>query len=84
MYLVVLFTLHLAEDINEDGSLKSAAAEALRTSSGAEGEKGEPLADPKPKGNGGFSEEKALEEAKKKLEGVSLDGKPDDSSDDVD
>jgi len=84
VYLVVLFTLHLAEDINEDGSLKPAAIEALRTSSGAEGEKGEPLADPKPKDNGGFDEDKALEEAKKKLEGVSLDEKPDGGNDDVD
>ena len=42
------------------------------------------MADPKPKDNGGFDEDKALEEAKKKLEGVSLDEKPDGGNDDVD
>ncbi|KAK4225420.1 hypothetical protein QBC38DRAFT_264290 [Podospora fimiseda] len=84
VYLVVLFTLHRAEDINEDGSLKPAAIEALRKSSGAEGEKGESLADHKSEENGGLDEDKAIEEAKKKLEGVSLDAKLDGKEDDVD
>ncbi|KAK3985298.1 putative f-box domain protein [Cladorrhinum sp. PSN332] len=84
VYLVVLFTLHLAEDINEDGSLKPAAIEALRKSSGAEGEKGKPLADHKPKENGHFDDDKALDEAKKKFEGVSLGAKQDGAADDVD
>ncbi|KAK4187484.1 hypothetical protein QBC35DRAFT_233160 [Podospora australis] len=74
VYLVVLFTLHLAEDINEDGSLKPAALKALAKKSGGEGNKGEKLPDIKKPGDEGFDEEKALEEAKKKLGGMKLNG----------
>ncbi|KAK4159426.1 hypothetical protein QBC43DRAFT_272458 [Cladorrhinum sp. PSN259] len=85
VYLVVLFTLHLAEDINEDGSLKPAAIEALKKSSGGEGRKGEPLSDGKANGVvEDFDHDKTIEEAKKQLDGVSLTTKPGGDEDDVD
>jgi hypothetical protein len=43
VYLVVLFTLYLKEDVNEDGSLKPAALQATARASGGKGEKGEPM-----------------------------------------
>ncbi|KAK4445547.1 hypothetical protein QBC34DRAFT_413016 [Podospora aff. communis PSN243] len=43
VYLVVLFTLYLREDVNEDGSLKPAALQATARASGGKGEKGEPM-----------------------------------------
>ncbi|KAK0649022.1 hypothetical protein B0T16DRAFT_409298 [Cercophora newfieldiana] len=42
-YLVVLFTLYLKEDVNEDGTLKPAALQATKKASGGEGEKGKPM-----------------------------------------
>lgn len=68
VYLVVLFTLHLAEDINDDGTLKPAALQALAKRSGGEGNKGEKLPDVKHPGD------EALEDVQKKLEEVKLNG----------
>jgi hypothetical protein len=63
-YLVVLFTLYLKEDVNEDGSLKPAAlashkpeGEDVGETSNAANEKEDP---------------KALEEARQKLEGLEV------------
>lgn len=64
----MLFTLHLAEDINEDGTLKPTALKALAKKSGGEGNKGEKLPDVKHPGN------EALEGVQKKLEEVKLNG----------
>ncbi|KAK3385413.1 hypothetical protein B0H63DRAFT_472883 [Podospora didyma] len=86
VYLVVLFTLHLKEDINEDGTLKPAAKEALAKASGGHGKKGAPLDDDSDKSkHDHFDEEKALDEARRKLSGVGLDEPgPETNDDDVD
>ncbi|GAB1317743.1 F-box domain containing protein [Madurella fahalii] len=93
VYLVVLFTLHLAEDVNENGSLKPEALQALTHASGGQG-KGEPLPDVKSESESGddvvdveetgFEEERSLNEAGRKLSGVDLDGKAPTSDDDID
>ncbi|KAK0665965.1 hypothetical protein QBC41DRAFT_305700 [Cercophora samala] len=89
VYLVVLFTLHLKEDVNEDGSLKPAAIEALKKRSGGmDGTKGAPLGDDveirehgeEEKGkkeNGKVDEDHMVEEARKKLEGTKVGGDED-------
>ncbi|KAK1752976.1 DUF1769-domain-containing protein [Echria macrotheca] len=82
VYLVVLFTLYLKEDVNEDGSLKPAALQATKKASGGlvnskDNESGSDAAS--------FDEEKALDEARRKLSGVGLDGgKFETGDDDVD
>ncbi|KAK5657442.1 hypothetical protein OQA88_3014 [Cercophora sp. LCS_1] len=71
VYLVVLFTLFLKGDLNEDGSLKPKALEAIKKASGGEGKKGEPLEGVTNGSDAGsFDEDKAVEEAKRKLSGV--------------
>ncbi|KAK4653819.1 hypothetical protein QC762_511600 [Podospora pseudocomata] len=85
VYLVVLFTLHLKGDVNEDGSLKPAAIETLKKRSGAlEGEQGAPLADDveiredgEDSKNGKVNEDKMVEEARKKLEGAKVEADED-------
>jgi hypothetical protein len=77
VYLVILFTLYLKEDVNEDGSIKPQAFEAAKKASGhvaADHDEDEP-----------FDEEKALAEAKRKLSGVGAgDGGVETNEDDVD
>ncbi|KAK4176584.1 hypothetical protein QBC36DRAFT_352035 [Triangularia setosa] len=87
VYLVVLFTLHLKEDVNEDGGLKPAAVEALKKRSGGmEDEKGEPLGDAEiredgeglgNKKDGEVDEDGMVEGARKKLEGTKVGGEED-------
>ncbi|KAK3388453.1 hypothetical protein B0T20DRAFT_425473 [Sordaria brevicollis] len=80
-YLVILFTLYPNDMVNEDGTLKPEALKATARASGggdtdvkAVGQGG---GDGAVKKDGdGFDEEKAVEEAKKKLEGVSLGDGP--------
>ncbi|KAK3305643.1 uncharacterized protein B0T15DRAFT_502710 [Chaetomium strumarium] len=79
VYLVVLFSLHMAEDINEDGTLKPAALEAIEQASG--GMKATPLEprpdiEPKPDGEQ-VPEEEALEEARRKLSWVDVNAEDD-------
>ncbi len=92
VYLVVLFTLYLKEDVNEDGSLKPAALQATAKASCGQGAKGKPL-EQTANGSeaGSFDEEKALDEARSKLEGTELGedkekakGKGEVNDDDVD
>ena len=81
-YLVILFTLYLKEDVNEDGSLKPAALEAAAQKSGGVAP-GEHLAD----AHGAehhFDEEKALDEARRKLSTVDVSEKAQTNDDDVD
>ncbi|KAK0712835.1 hypothetical protein B0T26DRAFT_648935 [Lasiosphaeria miniovina] len=83
VYLAVLFTLYLKEDVNEDGSLKPAA---LQNKGGHEKKEGG-VDDDDEEGNGhdeDFDEEKALAEARRKLSGVDLDAGPETNEDDVD
>jgi hypothetical protein len=80
VYLVVLFSLHLVEDVNEDGTLKPAALEAIEQASG--GMKGTPLEprpplESKPDGEQVPEEEVALEEARRKLSWVDVNGEDD-------
>ncbi|KAK0736029.1 hypothetical protein B0T21DRAFT_401667 [Apiosordaria backusii] len=84
VYLVVLFTLHLKEDVNEDGSLRPAAMEALKKRSGGIAqEKGEPLGDAEIREDGEegkkekVDEDWMVEEARKKLEGTKVRGDED-------
>ncbi|KAK3346611.1 hypothetical protein B0T25DRAFT_507112 [Lasiosphaeria hispida] len=91
VYLVVLFTLYLREDINEDGSLKPAALEATAKASGGQGKKGGPIEDErvmtatKDGSEKSFDDEKALDEARRKLSGVGLgEDKEQTNDDDVD
>ncbi|KAH6847548.1 hypothetical protein B0I37DRAFT_354279 [Chaetomium sp. MPI-CAGE-AT-0009] len=86
VYLVVLFTLHLAEDVNEDGTLKPAAREAMKR---GEGQKEEPFLGPEPDlelepDEEDFSEEESLSQARRKLSGVDLNGESGTKADDVD
>ncbi|KAK8852043.1 DUF1769-domain-containing protein [Apiospora arundinis] len=63
-YLVVLFTLYLKEDVNEDGSLKpeALASHTSQTEAAAPTETSKAADEPE--------DEAALEEARKKLEGL--------------
>ncbi|KAK0630407.1 hypothetical protein B0T17DRAFT_487981 [Bombardia bombarda] len=89
VYLVVLFTLYLKEDINEDGSLKPAALQATKKASGSgPGQEGKSSSsngdaeEAKQDGDEHFDEEKAIEEARRKLGGVSVgEGTNDDDVD---
>ncbi|KAL8282501.1 hypothetical protein RB597_009963 [Gaeumannomyces tritici] len=82
LYLAVTFSLYLKEDVNEDGSLKPGTIEAQQKDSrtrlppgGAEEDGADkPVVD----------EDKALEEARKKLGDVQIDKKDKAGSDDVD
>ena len=77
VYLVVVFTLHLAEDVNEDGSLKPAALEAMaQAEKGTIGEFGpedEPELELEPDEED-FGDEEVLGEARRKLSQVNLNG----------
>ncbi|KAL2128706.1 hypothetical protein VTI74DRAFT_8815 [Chaetomium olivicolor] len=91
VYLVVLFTLHLAEDVNEDGTLKPAALAAVAQASGGEGEKWEPIpgGEPEPEmdlepDEEDFAEEEVLGEARRKLSRVDLNGESGTRDGDVD
>ncbi|KAK4237521.1 hypothetical protein C8A03DRAFT_15931 [Achaetomium macrosporum] len=78
IYLVVLFTLHLAEDVNEDGKLKPAALEALEQASGGMKETPfEPLELKSEPDEELVPEEEALEEARQKLSWVDVNGEDD-------
>ncbi|KAK4034318.1 hypothetical protein C8A01DRAFT_18859 [Parachaetomium inaequale] len=89
VYLVVVFTLHLAEDVNEDGTLKPAALEAMARAADGQGLKDEALPEPEPElelepDEEDFSEEEVLGEARRKLSGVDLNGENGTKEDDVD
>ncbi|KAK7753014.1 hypothetical protein SLS62_004963 [Diatrype stigma] len=80
-YLVILFTLHLREDVNEDGSLKPEALEGLRQNGGKTEVVGEA-------GSGKVEESdskdsKDYEQAREKFEGLDI-GKGDDDDGGVD
>lgn len=77
----MLFTLHLAEDVNEDGTLKPAGLLELS------GQKGEPMSEPELElepDEEDFEEEEALGDARRKLSGAALNGKSGTNEDDVD
>lgn len=83
VYLVILFTLYLKEDVNEDGSIKPHAFEAAKKASGhiSNG-----VTDSEEDSNEeSFDEEKAIEEARRKLSGAGVgDEGIETSADDVD
>jgi hypothetical protein len=85
----VLFTLHLKEDVNEDGTLKPAALEAVEHASGGKKQNGVGPRKPEPElelepDEEDFNEEQALGEARRKLSTVDLDGEGETNEDDVD
>jgi hypothetical protein len=89
VYLVVVFTLHLAEDVNEDGTLKPAALEAMARAADGKGLKGGASPEPEPElelepDEEDFNEEEVLGEARRKLSGVDLNGGGETNEDDVD
>jgi hypothetical protein len=71
VYLVVVFTLHLAEDVNEDGSLKPGALE--ENGEGVELPLEEPELELEPDDED-FREEEALGEARRRLSKADLNG----------
>lgn len=77
VYLVILFTLYLKEDVNEDGSIKPAALEAAGKASGHIAHDGDDHDEH-------FDEEKVIEEARRKLSTVGADDKDETNADDVD
>ena len=86
---MVLFSLYLKEDVNEDGTLKPRAFQDGRHN-GADDEE-EEQGDDKDDGTKTpeFDHEKALDEARRRLSGVHVDvedggGAPETSADDVD
>jgi len=71
VYLVVLFTLYLKEDVNDDGSLKpSALAATEKASGGLEDGKGEPV--PIGDGSAKVDGDNGVDEARRKLSEVDL------------
>jgi spore germination cell wall hydrolase CwlJ-like protein len=87
VYLVVLFTLYLREDVNEDGTLKPEAARAYTTHAPAAMEEQAAIANEEDAKEPDFDGEAALEKARKHLSDVDL-AKQDDGAtnepDDVD
>ena len=88
VYLVVLFTLYLKEDVNEDGSLKPEALKAYTSgktfqdkSKGKDSSAEAAGHDDKEEH---FDEEKVLEEARRSLSNVNVAGTEETSADDVD
>lgn len=84
----MVFTLHLAEDVNEDGTLKPAALEAM-AQAGGKGQIGEPGPDDEPEldlepDEEDFRDEEVLGEARRKLSHVDLNGVAGTQEDDVD
>lgn len=82
----MLFTLHLAEDVNEDGTLKPAALEAMKR---GKGQKEQAFLGPEPDlelepDEEDFNEEEILSEARRTLSGVDLNGDSGTKADDVD
>ncbi|ROV91511.1 hypothetical protein VMCG_09433 [Cytospora schulzeri] len=87
VYLVVLFTLYLREDVNEDGTLKPEAARAYTTHAPAAIEDQAAIANEEDAKEPDFDGEAALEKARKHLSDVDLtnqDGGAADGEDDVD
>ncbi|KAK0725230.1 hypothetical protein B0H67DRAFT_598547 [Lasiosphaeris hirsuta] len=89
VYLVVLFTLYLREDVNEDGSLKPAALAATARASGGQGKMGGPIegekvTTSKDGSEKSFDDEKALDEARRKLSGAGSEDKAETNDADVD
>lgn len=82
VYLVILFALYRKEDVNEDGSIKPAALEAAKQASGHVSHDGAGSAQDSDQES--FDEEKAIEEARRKLSGVVVDDEFKTSEDDVD
>ncbi|KAK0749722.1 hypothetical protein B0T18DRAFT_479631 [Schizothecium vesticola] len=79
VYLVVLFTLYRKEDVNEDGSLKPGAVQASGSESKSE------RSGSHDDEHEHFDEEKAIEEAKRKLSTVDVtEGGVETNADDVD
>ena len=83
----MLFTLYLKEDVNEDGSIKPAALEAAAIASGGQGHTerptGDEFGDDDDDGVESFDEDKAIDEARRKLSGVDLKSdKPAETNDD--
>ncbi|KAK6196811.1 hypothetical protein LQW54_011172 [Pestalotiopsis sp. IQ-011] len=78
-YLVVIFSLYLKEDVNEDGSLKPAAIESHKTVKTGPVDATSEVA-------GEAEDPKVLEEARKKLEGLDVgkDSAETTNADDVD
>lgn len=74
VYLVVLFTLYLKEDVNEDGSLKPEAQRSYTTHSPAAGhvENAAAIANEEDAKEPDFDGEAALEAARKHLSDVDL------------
>ena len=86
VYLVVLFTLYLKEDVNEDGSLKPEALKAYTSgkkfqNKAAEGSSAE---DDHAKTDENFDHDKALDEARRSLSQVDVTATEETSADDVD
>ncbi|KAL2186411.1 DUF1769-domain-containing protein [Thermothelomyces heterothallicus CBS 203.75] len=89
VYLVVLFTLHLVEDVNEDGTLKPGVLERIAQISGGKGERGQPLTETEPEldlepDDEQFQEEEALGEAWRKLSRADLNDGNGTNEDDID
>lgn len=71
VYLVILFTLYLKEDVNEDGSIMPRALEAAKKASGHVSSDG--AATGRESDEESFDEEEVLEVARRKLSGVGVD-----------
>ncbi|KAK3940005.1 hypothetical protein QBC46DRAFT_386429 [Diplogelasinospora grovesii] len=64
VYLVILFTLYLKEDVNEDGTLKAAALQATSKASGGKGRLANGHGQHDEQDASSFDEQKALDEAR--------------------
>ncbi len=71
VYLVVVFTLHLKEDVNEDGTLKPTALQA--TVPRARDDSDQEAAAGTDEHEQPFDEKKAVDEARRRLSEVNLD-----------
>ncbi|KAL2151199.1 hypothetical protein VTH82DRAFT_6297 [Thermothelomyces myriococcoides] len=89
IYLVVLFTLHHVDDVNEDGTLKPSALERIERASGGKREWWQPLTDTEPEldlepDDEQFQEEEALGEARRKLSRADLNEENSTKEEDID
>lgn len=84
VYLVILFSLYLNEDVNEDGSLKPEAARASTSQGPSNLDGAAAIANEEDAEEPDFDGEAALEEARRHLSGVDLAKKDGAAEDDVD
>lgn len=84
VFLTILFTLYLKEDVNEDGTLKPEASRAYTAHAPATVEEQAVIANKEDANEPDFDGEAALEQARRHLSDTDLSGQKTVSTDEVD